>query len=198
MPQTHRQTDMATLSPTRPSGAELVQIESFISLYFFFNCPIWSILFCFFTFLSSVPKGAPALPFCIAYNDQKYLNQEPRKQAYWVNLSKRGGKDGVFQGQPCQLEENPVLPDSFTQIYILFLIGFYIGPPKIHSWFRIGLPKIHRWFCIGPPPNMQRRFLIGPPQVYLNLLPLEFHRRGVLLTIANIMKEKQQNNLFEI
>ena len=35
-------------------------------------------------------------------------------------------------GQPYQPEENPVLPDSFTQIYILFLIGFPIGPPENH------------------------------------------------------------------
>ena len=53
--------------------------------------------------------------------------------------------------QPCQPEENPVLPDSFTQIYILFLIGFRIGPPKMHRRFRIGLPKILRRFRIGPP-----------------------------------------------
>ena len=63
---------------------------------------------------------------------------------YWVNLSKRGGKNGVFQGllglgklgnpleQPCQPSKNPVVPDSFTQIYILFLISFRIGPPKMH------------------------------------------------------------------
>ena len=44
---------------------------------------------------------------------------------------------------------------------------------------------------------MHRRFRIGPPQVSLNLLPPEFHRRGFLLTFA-IMKEKQHNNLFEI
>ena len=56
---------------------------------------------------------------------------------YWFNMSKRGGKDGFFQGwqgwsegfsegkargnseeQPSQLKENPVLLDSFTQIYI--------------------------------------------------------------------------------
>ena len=57
----------------------------------------------------------------------------------WVNLSKRGGRTGFSKGwqgcseeQPCQPEENPILPDSFTQIYILFLIGFRIGPPKMH------------------------------------------------------------------
>ena len=56
-------------------------------------------------------------------------------QADWVNPSKRGGMDGVFWGltgllrgisrgqspseiheeQPCQPEENPVLPNSFNQ-----------------------------------------------------------------------------------
>ena len=56
--------------------------------------------------------------------------------------------------QPCQPKENPVLPDSFTQIYILFLIGFRIGPPKMHRRFRIGLPKIHRRFRIGPPESV--------------------------------------------
>ena len=98
------------------------------------------------------------------------------------NLSKRGGKDGLFQGlagllrgisrgreQPCQPEENPVLPDSFTQIYILFLIGFRIGPPKIHRGFRIVLPKLHR------------QFRIGPPQVTLNLLLPQFHSRWILV-----------------
>ena len=54
--------------------------------------------------------------------------------------------------QPCQPEENPVLPDSFTQIYILFLTGFRNCPPKIHS-----------------------RCRIGPFQVTLHLLLPEFH-----------------------
>ena len=76
--------------------------------------------------------------------------------------------------QPCQPEENPVLPDSFTQIYILFLIGFRIGPPKMHRRFCIGLPKIHRRFRIGPS-KIHRRFHIGPPQDTLNLLLPEFH-----------------------
>ena len=46
----------------------------------------------------------------------------------WVNPSKRGGMDGVFQGlagQPCQPEENPVLPKSSTQLYILFPTQFF-------------------------------------------------------------------------
>ena len=64
---------------------------------------------------------------------------------YWVNPSKRGGMDGVFRGlaenalwdlpratpeenpeeQPCQPEKNPVHPNSFTWIYILFKIGHF-------------------------------------------------------------------------
>ena len=31
----------------------------------------------------------------------------------------------------------------------------------------------------------------------INLLPLDFHSRGILLTIA-IKQEKEQNNIFEI
>ena len=61
---------------------------------------------------------------------------------------------------------------------------FRIGLPKMHGRFRIGLPKVHG------------RFRIVPPQVSLNLLPLEFHSRGILLTIA-IMKEKQQKTYFK-
>ena len=54
----------------------------------------------------------------------------------WVNLSKRGGKDGVFQGLAGLLRgisrgaalparESPILPDSFTKIYILFSTCFF-------------------------------------------------------------------------
>ena len=64
-------------------------------------------------------------------------------------------------------------------------IRFHIGLPKVYISFHIGPPKMHIWFCIGP------------PQVSLNLVPPELHRRGILLTIA-ILKEKQQNNRFEI
>ncbi len=92
----------------------------------------------------------------------------------------RAKPEGNPEEQPCQPEENPVLPDSFTQIYILFLIGFRIGPPKMHRRFRIGLPKIHRRFRIGPP-KIHRRFRIGPPQVTLNLLLPEFHSRWILV-----------------
>ena len=78
--------------------------------------------------------------------------------------------------QPYQPEANPVLSNSFTQIYILFLIGFRIGPPKMHGQFRIGLPKILRRFRIGPS-KIHGWFRIGPPQVSLNLLLQEFHSR---------------------
>ena len=109
----------------------------------------------------------------------------------WVNLSKGGGNDrvfpglagllqGIFRGQSPRGNPNPVLPDSFTQIYILFLIGFRIGSPKMHRRFRIGLPKMHRRFRIGPP-KIHRRFRIGPPEVTLNLLLQEFHSRWILV-----------------
>ena len=113
-----------------------------------------------------------------------------------VNLSKRGEKDGVFQGlvgllcgakpeenpeePPCQPEDNSVLPDPFTPIYILFWIGFHIRPPKMPRRFCIGLPKIYRWFRIGPP-KIHRRFSIGLPQVTLNLLLPEFHSQWSLM-----------------
>ena len=85
-------------------------------------------------------------------------------------------------------------PREISQIYLLFLIGFCIGPPKLHRRFRIRLPKMHRHFRIGPP-KMHRRFRVGPLQVSLNLFPPELHRRGIMLNTA-IMKEKK--NLFEI
>ena len=58
--------------------------------------------------------------------------------------------EGEVIGNP-----DPVLPDSITQIYILFLIGFRFCPPKMHRRFRFGLPKIHRRFRMGPPKNPQ-------------------------------------------
>ena len=42
---------------------------------------------------------------------------------------------------------------------------------------------------------MQRLFPIGLPQFSLNILPPEFNRQGILLTIS-IMKEKHENNQF--
>ena len=88
--------------------------------------------------------------------------------------------EGNPEEQPCQPEENLALPDSFTQIYILFLIGFRIGPPKMPRRFRIGLPKMHRRFNIGPPesvlallnPHWPSWICIGAP---------EMHRRGILM-----------------
>ena len=66
----------------------------------------------------------------------------------------RANLEGNPEEQPCQPEENSALPDSFTQIYILFLIGFRIGPPKMHERFRIGLPKMHRRFRFSPPESV--------------------------------------------
>ena len=62
----------------------------------------------------------------------------------------RAKPKGNPEEQPCQPEENSVLLDSFTQIYVLFLISFYIGPLKMYRQFCIGLPKIHIQFRIGP------------------------------------------------
>ena len=41
----------------------------------------------------------------------------------------QGCSEGNGEEQPYQPEENPILPDSFTWIYITFLIGFRIGLP---------------------------------------------------------------------
>ena len=54
----------------------------------------------------------------------------------WVNLNKREGQGFPRAGRaaprdvnpkehPCKPEENHILPDSFTHIYILFLTGFF-------------------------------------------------------------------------
>ena len=70
---------------------------------------------------------------------------EKGKVSKKVSLSKRGGKDRKPKGnpeeQPCQLEENAVLANYFTQIYNIFMICFRIGSPKMHRRFCIGLPK---------------------------------------------------------
>ena len=65
----------------------------------------------------------------------------------WVNpiiiIIKEEGRRGFPQGkeeQLCKSEENPIISDSFTQIYILFSIGFRVGPPKMHRRFHIGHP----------------------------------------------------------
>ena len=55
------------------------------------------------------------------------------------------------QGRKPKPKENPINSETFTQIFILFLIGFCIGPSKIRRRFHIGLPKIHRRILIGPP-----------------------------------------------
>ena len=104
----------------------------------------------------------------------------PRAGRAALRYFPRAKPKGNPEEPPCQPEENSVLPDSFTQIYILFLIGFRIGPPKTHRRFRIALPKIHRRFRIGPP-NIHRRFYIGPAQVTLNLLLPESHSLWILV-----------------
>ena len=58
--------------------------------------------------------------------------KEETREPKWVQNLVFGNLlvlEGNPEEQPCQPKENPVLPDSFTQIYILFLIGFRIGPP---------------------------------------------------------------------
>ena len=104
--------------------------------------------------------------------------------------------EGNPEEQPCQPEKNHVLPDSFTEIYILFPIGFRIGPPKLHRRFRNGLPKIHRQFHIGPP-EIHRGSVLA-----LLRLPSIFSCKnstvGEFWSTMTIMKEKQQNFLFEI
>ena len=84
------------------------------------------------------------------------------------------GLAGLPEEQPSQPKEKLVLPNSFNQIYILFLIGFCIGPPKMPRRFRIGLPKMHRWFRIGPPESLlallnlywPSGIRIGPPEMH--------------------------------
>ena len=66
---------------------------------------------------------------------------------------------------PDSPRKSPVLPDSFTQIYIIFLKGLHIGPPKMYRRFCIGLPKMHRQFCIGLT-KIPRRFRIGSPKMH--------------------------------
>ena len=41
------------------------------------------------------------------------------------------GLAGLLRAAALPAKENPVLCDSFTQIYILFTIGFRIGPPQV-------------------------------------------------------------------
>ena len=72
---------------------------------------------------------------------------------------------------------------------------FFIVLPKLHGRFRIGLPEVHGRFRMDPPKWFMVVF--GPTSGFpLNLLPLDFHSRGFLLTIA-FMQEQQPNNLFE-
>ena len=61
---------------------------------------------------------------------------------------------------------------------------------------RIGLRIMHIRLGICPT-KMHRRFFIGPPQPFLNLHPQDFDSQKIMLTIA-IMKENQQNNLLDL
>ena len=73
--------------------------------------------------------------------------------------------------QPCQPQENPVLPDSFTKVYILFITGVRISAPRMHRWICIGLPKANWHFCIGPTESYWTSWIsIGPPESVLALL----------------------------
>ena len=81
-------------------------------------------------------------------------------------------------------------------VEILARQEFRIVPSNTHGRFRIGLPEVHGRFCMDPPKWYM--VLYGPTSGFpLNLLPLDFHSRRILLTIA-ITQEKQQNTLFEI
>ena len=42
-----------------------------------------------------------------------------------------------------------MLSNSFTQIYILFQLGFHIGPPKMHRGFHIGIPERAQMLCLS-------------------------------------------------
>ena len=114
----------------------------------------------------------------------------------------RAKPEGNPEEQPCQPEENPVLPDSFTQIYILFLIVFRIGPPKMHRRFRICLPKMHiipywpSWIRIDPPESVLA--LLNPywPSL-IRIGPPEMHRLGLLMYPVYYVR-KALKILFEI
>ena len=57
----------------------------------------------------------------------------------------------------------------------------------------------HLKLCGIGPPKIHRRFCIGLPQVFLNLLPAHHNSTvGEFWCTMAIMKEKQQNFLFEI
>ena len=56
-----------------------------------------------------------------------------------MRFSKRW--QGCSEEQPGQTKENPVLPDLFTQIYILFMIGLRIDLPKCKDCFVLAFLK---------------------------------------------------------
>ena len=82
--------------------------------------------------------------------------------------TKLGRVKSQYTSPGCQkTKENPILPDSFTHIFILFLMVFPIGPPKMHKHFCIGLPKTH----IGTTESVLALLIcIGPPESVLALL----------------------------
>ena len=101
---------------------------------------------------------------------------------------------GNAEEQPYQPMENNVLPDSFTKIYIIFLIGFRIGPPKMHIRFRIGRPRLHRRFRIGRPESVLASLNLYWPSL-ICIGPPEMHRRGILMYPVYYVRRALKKNL---
>ena len=78
---------------------------------------------------------------------------------------------------------------------------FCIVLPKMHGLFRMVLPKMLERFRMDPLPKWTLNDTYGSDGptsgVPLNLLLLDIHSWGFLLTNA-IMQEKQQQNLLQI
>ena len=53
------------------------------------------------------------------------MNEVLRGLAGLLRGIPRAKPEGNPEEQPCQTEKNPVHPDSFTWIYILFKIGYF-------------------------------------------------------------------------
>ena len=88
--------------------------------------PFWYPVLYGHTYFWHIVLHGPTYIGCTLFSDIPLL----LSKIEWLNLSKRGGTDGVFEEQPCQPEEHPVLSDYFTQIYILFQIGLFNFPRK--------------------------------------------------------------------
>ena len=124
----------------------------------------------------------------------------------WVNLSKGGGNDrvfpglagllqGIFRGQSPRGNPNPVLPDSFTQIYILFLIGL-MGLLKCINCSVMAFLKSTDGSVLA-----LQKPVDGSVLALLRLPSIFSHQNvtvGEFLCTMAIMKEKQQNFIFEI